>query len=101
MLILGLMELLVALKRFFLGGDRLQPRNKEARLAYVTQALYKNSSVKQVLFFFPILAWEFVMQKKKRNLEEVALPFSFSAERKSQKLLTMIIKTKQQGTRRC
>lgn len=56
MLLLGLMELLVALKRFFLGGDRLQPRNKEARLAYVTQALYKNSSVKQVLVFFPILA---------------------------------------------
>ena len=52
MLILGLMELLVALKRFFFFLDRLQPRNKEARLAYVTQALYRNISVKQVLGFF-------------------------------------------------
>lgn len=40
------------IKAFLFGGDRLQPQNKEARLAYVTQTLYKNSSVKQVLFFF-------------------------------------------------
>lgn len=59
------MELLVALKRFFLGGDRLQPRNKEARLAYVTQALYKNSSVKQVLVFFSDLSLSNAKKKKK------------------------------------
>lgn len=65
MLLLGLMELLVALKRFFLGGDRLQPRNKEACLAYVTQALYKNSSVKQVLVFFSDLSLSNAKKKKK------------------------------------
>lgn len=59
------MELLVAFKRFFLGGDRLQPRNKEARLAYVTQALYKNSSVKQVLVFFSDLSLSNAKKKKK------------------------------------
>lgn len=67
MLLLGLMELLVAFKRFFLGGDRLQPRNKEARLAYVTQALYKNSSVKQVLVFFSDLSLRICNAKKKKK----------------------------------
>ena len=90
------------IKAIFFFLDRLQPRNKEARLAYVTQALYRNISVKQVLgFFFFHLTLTIWQKKEKKSLEEVALPFLFSAERMSQTILTMLIKMKQQGTRRC